>query len=154
MTIGSKWRNLRIAASVRILTSNDHHLIMRAYFYDNIPGDQRLLHDSGESVDEATLKALGVLYWHIPLEGNEERIEDIARERDYKNRDIINVTKEGLGDQYEAKLKMFFAEYVCITFFLTLRLTCSLHFVSFALFLHPPSLSPSPFSRKKAFTRR
>ena len=83
---------------------------MRAYYYDNLPGDQRALHDSGESVPEETLKDLGVLYWHVPLEGNEAAIDEIARERDYKNRDVINVTKEGLGDAYEEKLKIFFAE--------------------------------------------
>jgi cupin superfamily acireductone dioxygenase involved in methionine salvage len=38
----------------------------------------------------------------------EPAIDQIASERGYKNRDIINVTKEGLGDSYEAKLKMFF----------------------------------------------
>ncbi|KAH8113092.1 1,2-dihydroxy-3-keto-5-methylthiopentene dioxygenase [Phellopilus nigrolimitatus] len=88
---------------------------MRAYFFDDVPGDQRLAHDSGEPVSEETLTALGVLYWHIPLDNNavaEAQIDAIALERDYKNRDIINVTKEGLGDQYEAKLKMFFAEHM------------------------------------------
>jgi hypothetical protein len=37
-----------------------------------------------------------------------DSIDKIAIERGYKNRDVINVTKEGLGDSYEAKLKMFF----------------------------------------------
>jgi hypothetical protein len=31
-----------------------------------------------------------------------------AKERSYKNRDEINVSKEGLGDLYETKLKGFF----------------------------------------------
>lgn len=31
-------------------------------------GDQRKPHDSGENVDLARLKALGVLYWQIPQE--------------------------------------------------------------------------------------
>ncbi|EJD00525.1 1,2-dihydroxy-3-keto-5-methylthiopentene dioxygenase [Fomitiporia mediterranea MF3/22] len=89
---------------------------MRAYYYDNIPGDQRLPHDSGESVSQDTLTSLGVLYWQIPLLGDgevdEEKIDEVAREREYKNRDVINVTKEGLGEAYEGKLKMFFAEHM------------------------------------------
>lgn len=103
---------------------------MRAYYYDNQDGHQTLPHDSGLDVSEAQLARLGVLYWHIPVpdpndsnatNANIERIDAIARERDYKNRDIINVTKEGLGDQYEAKLKTFFAECV---FLLSLALSC------------------------------
>lgn len=36
----------------------------------------------------------------------------MAAERSYKNRDVINVSEEGLGDQYEAKLKIFFTEHL------------------------------------------
>ena len=96
---------------------------MRAYYYDNLPGDQRLPHDSLEPVSPSTLTALGVLYWHVPLNptnpDDDEKINEIARERGYKNRDTIHVTKEGLGELYEEKLKMFFAEYVvlfCVLF--------------------------------------
>jgi 1,2-dihydroxy-3-keto-5-methylthiopentene dioxygenase len=39
-----------------------------------------------------------------------QAIDLIAKERSYKNRDIINVSKAGLGDQYEAKIKIFFEE--------------------------------------------
>ncbi|THH16046.1 hypothetical protein EW146_g4549 [Bondarzewia mesenterica] len=88
---------------------------MRAYYFDNIPGDQRLAHDSGKPVSADTLKALGVLHWQIPLEqegGWEATIDAVARERSYKNRDTINVTKEGLGDLYETKLKSFFEEHM------------------------------------------
>lgn len=35
---------------------------MRSYIYDDLPGDQRLPHDSGILVGESELKALGVLY--------------------------------------------------------------------------------------------
>ena len=86
---------------------------MRAYYFDGIPGDQRLLHDSGRPVSADHLKTLGVLHWQVPLAGEggwEPRIDAIAAERQYKNRDIINVTKEGLGDAYEEKLKIFFTE--------------------------------------------
>ena len=86
---------------------------MHAYYYDNIPGDQRLLHDSGRPVSSEVLKSIGVLHWNIPIdeEGKwESRIDQVARERGYKNRDVITVTKEGLGDAYESKIKMFFEE--------------------------------------------
>lgn len=38
----------------------------------------------------------------------EAAIDDVATKRGYKNRDTITVTKEGLGDAYEAKLQTFF----------------------------------------------
>ena len=93
-----------------ILPSSLPASTMRAYYFDNIPGDQRLLHDSGRDVSEATLRSVGVLHWSIPVENWEKEINEVAKERDYKNRDTINVTKEGLGDLYESKIKMFFEE--------------------------------------------
>jgi 1,2-dihydroxy-3-keto-5-methylthiopentene dioxygenase len=89
---------------------------MRAYYFDNLPGDQRLKHDSGRSIDSSHLAKIGVLHWTIPLAqdnspgGWESEIDKIAKEKGYNNRDTINVTKEGLGDQYESKLKSFFEE--------------------------------------------
>jgi len=85
---------------------------MRAYYFDNIPGDQRLPHDSGRAVSTSTLSACGVLHWSIPVENNEQQIDQVAAERGYKNRDTINVTKEGLGDAYESKIKNFFEEHM------------------------------------------
>ncbi|KAN0079810.1 Acireductone dioxygenase ARD family [Tylopilus felleus] len=89
---------------------------MRAYYFDNIPGDQRLPHDTGKPVDDAVLASIGVLHWHIPLPepatGEYPKIDAVARERDYKNRDVITITKEGLGDLYEAKIKSFFEEHM------------------------------------------
>ena len=88
---------------------------MRAYYFDNLPGDQRLQHDSGRSVDPSHLGRLGVLHWTIPLAqdspgGWESKIDAIAKENGYKNRDTVNITREGLGDQYESKLRSFFDE--------------------------------------------
>jgi 1,2-dihydroxy-3-keto-5-methylthiopentene dioxygenase len=90
---------------------------MRAYYFDNLPGDQRLPHESERSVDIAELRKIGVLYWTVPLNqetpgGWESEIDRIAEQQGYKNRDTINVTKEGLGDLYETKLKSFFEECV------------------------------------------
>lgn len=87
---------------------------MRAYYFDNLPGDQRLPHDYVPSrpVPPALLESIGVKYWEIPVEGYEARIDAVAKERDYKNRDMINVSKEGMGEVYEDKIKGFFQEYV------------------------------------------
>lgn len=73
---------------------------MRTYYYDNVPGDQRLAHDyiPSRTVSLATLEGLGVGYWSIPVEGHEKEIDAIAAAQGYKNRDTINISKEGLGD--------------------------------------------------------
>jgi 1,2-dihydroxy-3-keto-5-methylthiopentene dioxygenase len=90
---------------------------MRAYYFDNLPGDQRLQHDSGRLTDPNHLRELGVLHWTIPLDtaGEWEAVIDtISKEQGYRNRDTINATKEGLGELYESKLKSFFEE--CVVF--------------------------------------
>ena len=91
---------------------------MRAYYFDDIPGDQRLPHDSGIPVSNAVLASIGVLHWHIPVPvpttGDYPEIDAVAHERGYKNRDVILITKEGLGDLYEAKLKSFYEECVSV----------------------------------------
>ena len=73
---------------------------MRAYYYDNIPGDQRLPHDYVPSrpVSPETLQAIRVEYWAIPVGGHESRINEIARERRYKHRDVINISKEAMAE--------------------------------------------------------
>ncbi|KAL7420228.1 1,2-dihydroxy-3-keto-5-methylthiopentene dioxygenase [Cryptotrichosporon argae] len=86
---------------------------MRAYIYDNVPGDQRLAHDSGKSIDVDTLAALGVTYRRIELvDGWQGEIDAFAKERGYKNRDQITVTPAGLGEAYESKIKQFFDEHL------------------------------------------
>jgi 1,2-dihydroxy-3-keto-5-methylthiopentene dioxygenase len=87
---------------------------MHAYYYDNLPGDQRLPHDYVPSrpVSLDAIRALGVNHWCIPVEGFEAKIDAMANERGYKNRDVINITKEGLGDAYEDKIRAFFQEHL------------------------------------------
>ena len=41
-----------------------------------------------------------------------EDVNKIATERGYKNRDVITISKEVMGDTYESKLKMFFHEHL------------------------------------------
>ncbi|OCF34933.1 1,2-dihydroxy-3-keto-5-methylthiopentene dioxygenase [Kwoniella heveanensis CBS 569] len=88
---------------------------MRAYVYDDIPGDQRLPHDSGNPISLNTLGELGVIYKTIPIDEDkqwEKEIDVFAKERGYKNRDQITVTPEGLGESYETKIKSFFDEHL------------------------------------------
>ncbi|KAH9025918.1 Acireductone dioxygenase [Lactarius hengduanensis] len=88
---------------------------MRAYYFDNLPGDQRLQHDSGRPLEPDHLRKLGLLHWTVPLDtagAYEAEINRIAEQQGYKNRDTVNVTKEGLGDLYESKLKTFFDEHM------------------------------------------
>jgi len=87
---------------------------MRAYYFDGLPGDQRLPHDSGKPVDDSTLNSIGVFHWHVPVtaDGAYDTVQAIAQARGSSNRDIIAITKEGLGDQYETKLKIFYSEHM------------------------------------------
>ncbi|KAJ4379126.1 1,2-dihydroxy-3-keto-5-methylthiopentene dioxygenase [Didymella sp. IMI 355093] len=82
---------------------------MRAYWFDNVEGDQRLPHDSGRSVDPSYLANLGVIYRHVT---SDEEVNALAKERSYKNRDEITVSPEKMGDIYEDKVKSFFHEHL------------------------------------------
>ncbi|KAJ4353851.1 1,2-dihydroxy-3-keto-5-methylthiopentene dioxygenase [Didymosphaeria variabile] len=82
---------------------------MKAYWYDNAPGDQRVPHDSGRAVSAETLQELGIIYKHCPTVAD---VDAIASERSYKNRDEITVSPKTMGDVYEDKVKMFFHEHL------------------------------------------
>ena len=82
---------------------------MKAYIFDDIEGDQRLPHDSGQSVPFPRLNSLGVLTYPSI---NSQQVENIAKQRHYKCRDEITVSKEGLGAAYESKIKSFFEEHL------------------------------------------
>ncbi|KIY73490.1 1,2-dihydroxy-3-keto-5-methylthiopentene dioxygenase [Cylindrobasidium torrendii FP15055 ss-10] len=85
---------------------------MRAYYFDELPGDQRLPHDSAREVPPEVLKAIHVQALNIPLEGYEQAVTQYATDKGYQNHDVISMSKEGLGEAYEAKSKMFFAEHL------------------------------------------
>ncbi|KAJ1303694.1 hypothetical protein OPQ81_008119 [Rhizoctonia solani] len=84
---------------------------MLAYVFDNVESDQRLPHITEPPllISEAELNDLGVLYWRAD---DQEIVESVAKERGYRNRDVINVSREGLGDAYESKIKGFFEEHM------------------------------------------
>ncbi|KAI9746587.1 MAG: 1,2-dihydroxy-3-keto-5-methylthiopentene dioxygenase [Claussenomyces sp. TS43310] len=82
---------------------------MRAYWFDNKPGDQREPHDSGKDVSLDELSKLGVLYYRMSEVSD---VDKLAAQRQYKNRDVITVSPEKMGDVYEEKVKMFFNEHL------------------------------------------
>ncbi|MCJ1304471.1 1,2-dihydroxy-3-keto-5-methylthiopentene dioxygenase [Hypocenomyce scalaris] len=82
---------------------------MRAYWYDDKPGDQRLAHDSGVPVPESYLSTLGLIYQHCPTISS---VDALATQRYYKNRDEITVSPEKMGAVYDEKVKMFFNEHL------------------------------------------
>ncbi|RDA89633.1 hypothetical protein CP533_1952 [Ophiocordyceps camponoti-saundersi (nom. inval.)] len=82
---------------------------MKAYIYDNIPGDQRLPHDSGRIVTIEDLSQVGVRYFHCPSLSD---VDDLAAARGYKNRDEIMVSPQAMGAVYEEKVKTFFEEHL------------------------------------------
>ncbi|KKA29492.1 hypothetical protein TD95_001597 [Thielaviopsis punctulata] len=82
---------------------------MKAYYYDNLEGDQRLPHDSGKAVSVEELASLGVLYYKYE---SMEQVDGLAAERGYKNRDEVFVSPEKMGAVYEDKVKMFFDEHL------------------------------------------
>ncbi|KAF7353388.1 1,2-dihydroxy-3-keto-5-methylthiopentene dioxygenase [Mycena sanguinolenta] len=96
---------------------------MLAYYFDNLPTDQGLPHitDPARPVLAETLVKLSVLSWHVPVDGHESGVDEaddefevnrVAKERGYKNRDVINVSREGMGAVYEEKIRGFFEEHM------------------------------------------
>ncbi|KAI9459370.1 Acireductone dioxygenase [Boletus coccyginus] len=89
---------------------------MRAYYFDGLPGDQTLPHDSGIPTSNATLAALGVILWHVPtplsVANGYTAVDTIARDREYETIETMTVTKESLGDRYEEQLKIFYSEHM------------------------------------------
>lgn len=63
---------------------------MRAYIYDSEDtADQRAAHDTGIKKSVEDLKQVGVLYWRIEGPNGIEQIDEIAKNRSYKNRDTV-----------------------------------------------------------------
>ncbi|KAF2404749.1 1,2-dihydroxy-3-keto-5-methylthiopentene dioxygenase [Trichodelitschia bisporula] len=82
---------------------------MKAYWYDNLPGDQREAHDSGREVSPEYLAELGIVHFNYP---SVEDVDSLAKDRGYKNRDVITISPDALGPVYEDKVKTFFHEHI------------------------------------------
>ncbi|KAL0094418.1 Acireductone dioxygenase ARD family [Phycomyces blakesleeanus] len=85
---------------------------MKAYVFEKSEEDQREPHNSGTYVSAEDLAQIGVLYWQFNGEDALDRINDLAAERKYKNRDEIIVSPGAMGPVYEEKVKSFFAEHL------------------------------------------
>ena len=83
---------------------------MRAYFYDNLPGDQRLPHDSGRGLPPTYLASLGITH-HSYSPSSPELVDSLASDRHYSNRDTIEISPTTLPN-YEEKVKTFFHEHL------------------------------------------
>ncbi|KAJ3330814.1 1,2-dihydroxy-3-keto-5-methylthiopentene dioxygenase [Blyttiomyces sp. JEL0837] len=90
-------------------------MTISAWYFNETDEDQRELHQfsPNQPVTLEQLAELGVLHWHIDVEEEKylEKVDAICTERQYKNRDVINIRKDTLPD-YEAKLKIFFTEHI------------------------------------------
>lgn len=82
---------------------------MKAYWFDNLPGDQREPHNSGRTVDPAYLDTLGIKHYELP--DDLDAVNAIAKDRNYKNRDEIEISPSTLPG-YEEKVKNFFHEHL------------------------------------------
>lgn len=82
---------------------------MKAYWYDNLPGDQRLPHDSSRPLSPAHLSTLGIHYQHC---ASLAAVDALASSRQYKNRDEITISPATLGAAYEEKVRTFFKEHL------------------------------------------
>ncbi|KAI4723928.1 1,2-dihydroxy-3-keto-5-methylthiopentene dioxygenase [Aureobasidium sp. EXF-10728] len=81
---------------------------MKAYWYDNIEGDQRLPHDSGRPVTPTDLSKLGIICHNYH---SLDSVNELASSRDYKNRDEVTISPTTLPN-YEEKVKIFFHEHL------------------------------------------
>jgi 1,2-dihydroxy-3-keto-5-methylthiopentene dioxygenase len=84
---------------------------MKVYAHDDLPGDQREAHDSGVNVSVDHLKKLKVSAY---VNLGQDQVDEIAKERKYINRDVIEVSPTGFPDvaTYEAKIKSFYTEHI------------------------------------------
>ena len=60
---------------------------------------------------------MGVLHWFIPIDPQgkwKEGIETVAREREYKNRDVVESSRAVLGERYDDAMATVWKEYVNI----------------------------------------
>lgn len=107
-------RSFRATTTIRPTSTRAFHntpiSAMKAYWYDNQPGDQRLPHDSGREVSPSYLSNLGIMHYNYPT-SDLSPVNELAKSRDYKNRDEITISPTTLPN-YEDKVKMFFNEHL------------------------------------------
>lgn len=86
--------------------------MVQAYIHDgNDSVDLREPHNSGTPVTLEELGKLGVFYKYLETQ---EDVDALARERNYKNRDIVNISPSTFPDEQtlKAKLDIFYKEHL------------------------------------------
>ncbi|AMD20761.1 HDR018Wp [Eremothecium sinecaudum] len=86
--------------------------MVQAYLHDNDTSqDFRKLHNSGKAVTIEHLEKIGVIYRYCKTE---KEVDDLARERNYSNRDVVLIKPDVFptSASYLDKLKMFYAEHL------------------------------------------
>lgn len=86
--------------------------MVKIYYYQEDDSPMTAPHDSGEPVSVAQLEKLGVFYKYID---SLEAVDELAAERNYKNRDNITLDVATFPNGEEAlneKLKVFFTEHI------------------------------------------
>lgn len=87
--------------------------MVRSYIHDNDnTTDFRAPHDSGEEVSLDQLSQIGALYFHIT---SPDQVDQLAKERDYKNQDVVNISLDGFGNDEGKlldKLNVFYEEHL------------------------------------------
>ena len=87
--------------------------MVEVYFHDgkDTPDNFTEAHNSGESVSFSQLEEIGVIYKYIT---SQEELDELAKEREYKNRDQVKLNLESFGNDLEAynsKMKQFYKEH-------------------------------------------
>lgn len=86
--------------------------MVQAYVHDgNDSVDLREPHNSGKPVSLAELGELGVFYKFL---NTQEDVDALAKERNYKNRDVVNISPASFPDEaaLKAKLDIFYKEHL------------------------------------------
>ncbi|SCV99441.1 LAFE_0A03246g1_1 [Lachancea fermentati] len=84
--------------------------MVEIYYHDGDDAvDFRQPHNSGEPVPEQHLAEIGVFYRFCPTQ---DQVDAVAKERGYKNRDVVAISESTMGEALLPKLQAFYAEHL------------------------------------------
>lgn len=87
--------------------------MVQVYYHDNLDDESNFTqpHHSGNDIALDELAKIGVFYKYVPQLST---LDDIAKDRGYKNRDQVELNLASFNndiDAYNAKMKVFYAEH-------------------------------------------